>query len=154
MTAFRHRSRLTCVLLVCLCASGTRLASQLPVSGVARDFKFPDYDKASNRVVSLLTGSEARQQPDGRMALTNLRIETYGYDQDRRTTNLVVEAPRCLVDMSRRIATSDGPLVARQEGSLFSISGTGFEWRQKDSHLVISNDVRTLVRREGLLKSK
>mgnify|MGYP007046921391 CR=1 FL=1 len=156
VSANKPRRRWPKILLpgIVIVLSATLLRSQLSPDGVARDFKFPDYDRKTNRILSVIMGAQAKQQPDGRIAITSLRIETYEYSDAGRMTNFIVQAPSCVVDMQKRIASSAGIMEAQKTDGLFTITGTGFEWRQKDSHLIISNDVRTTVRRDSVVLRK
>ena len=138
----------------CLTGPALRLNSQFASSGVARNFRFVDYEKGSTRITSLLTGGEARELTNGVIALTSVRIETYAYSPGGKVTNFVVEAPSCLVDTDRRIASSPGELALYKVDGLFATTGRGFQWRQRDSHLIISNDVQTRVRRNSVITSK
>jgi hypothetical protein len=121
------------------------LAQQVGTSGVARGFKYPDYDKASNLLRSLVTGKEARQQPNNQVRVKELRAETYRYDGGRQAVDLVIEAPDCLFDMDKRVASSPGPLKAQRADGRFSITGEGFEFRQLEQRLIVSKNVRLVV---------
>jgi len=123
------------------------LSSQLPPGASGSNIEYPYFDKQSRRPVSLLLGDEAIPQADGLMLIKGLRIQTFDYVGNARRTNFVVRAPSCLLDVRRRIASSAGPLVAAASDGSFSISGEGFQWRQVESHLIISNNIETLVDR-------
>ena len=108
------------------------LLGQLPPGTTAqRGITFPDYDKQTQRLKSLLTGQSAVQQPGGEILVNVMRVETYSYDGDTRKVDLIVEAPSCTFDFRERIASSPGPLRVRREDGRLIIAGEGFQWRQK-----------------------
>lgn len=119
-----------------------------PASGVSgRNFRIPQYDRTTRQLISLLSGSRAQQQAPNVVEVTDLVIETYSYAGALRSTNLIVTAPKCLVNLQQKVASSAGPLAARTLDGSLAIKGVGFEWRQSDSRLIISNEVHTTVAR-------
>lgn len=127
--------------------------SQLPPGSSGNNIEYPYFDKQSRRPISLLLGDEAVPQPGGLLLIKGLRIQTFDYSGNARRTNFLVSAPSCLLDVRRRIASSEGPLTAETADGSFSISGRGFQWRQIDSHLIISNSVETRLDRAVVLGS-
>jgi len=95
-----------------------------------------------------LTGSEAVQLPgNGKQ----FRVTKPHFTSYRKTgeTEVIVETPECLFDETNpkaRTLSSDQPLSMRSGTDDFSIVGRGFLWRQNENTLIISNDVRALVR--------
>lgn len=95
-----------------------------------------------------LTGSEAVQLPgNGKQ----YRVTKPHFTSYRKTgeTEVIVETPECLFDETNpkaRTLSSDQPLSMRSGTDDFSIVGRGFLWRQNENTLIISNDVRALVR--------
>jgi hypothetical protein len=147
-----HRLRillgsLPVAVLTLLLLPAPRSVSQLPPGTSGANIEYPYFDKQSRRPISLLLGTEAIPQAGGLMLIKGLQIQTFDYQDGTRQTNFLVNAPSCLLDVRRRVASSDGPLTARTADGSFSISGTGFEWRQIESHLIISNKIVTLVDR-------
>lgn len=126
-----------------LAALAPALLAQLSPGGTARDFRFPEYDKKTNQLRSLLTGRGARQLANGTVVLTDMRLEAYDYAGEKKTTNFVVEAPHCVLDLATRVATSPGRLQAWKVDGEVGISGEGYEFRQTEGTLTISNNVRT-----------
>lgn len=118
--------------------------------GVTKGFKFPDYDQ-QRRLKSMLTGKEARAEASDHIRITALHVETYREDGK---VELVVEAPECIFDRKSRVASSGGSVEARSADGRFFISGEGFEWRQLDSHLVLSNRVHTILSKELINPTK
>lgn len=61
-----------------------------------------------------------------------------------------VEAPECLFNLADKSASSQGSIkVVRADGSM-SIEGVGFSWNQSAAHLVISNQVRAVLRKSAV----
>lgn len=118
--------------------------------GVTKGFRFPDYDE-QRRLKSMLTGKEARAEAGDRILITDLRVETYGADGK---VDMIVEAPQCVFDRKSRVATSAGGVEAHSADGRFFISGEGFEWRQADAHLFLSNRVHTVLSKELLNPTK
>ena len=123
-------------------------ALAMPEQGGQKRIKYPEYDRATGRIKSLLTGDTAVQVEGGLMLITGMRMETYQYDGASRNVDLTIEAPECLFSFRTHVASSDGPMTLRRSDGDASLSGRGFEWRQRESTLTISNNVRT-VTREG-----
>ena len=120
----------------------------MPEQGGQKRIKYPEYDRATGRIKSLLTGDTAVQLEGGLMLITGMRLETYQYNGASRNVGLIIEAPECLFSFRTHVASSDGPMTLRRADGDASLSGRGFEWRQRESTLTISNNVRT-VTREG-----
>jgi hypothetical protein len=122
-----------------------------------KNFKFPEYYEASalsgsktNRLKSLLTGTEARYLSNNLYDITRMRLDTYQVDGH---TSLVAKAPQCLLDVNARTATSTGRLeITSWDGALFVEGNEGFLVRMTNSSLTISNHVRTVIR-QALSKS-
>ena len=120
----------------------------MPEKGGQKRIKYPEYDRATGRIKSLLTGDTAVQVEGGLMLITGMRLETYQYAGASQNVDLIIEAPECLFSFRTHVASSDGPMTLRRADGDASLSGRGFEWRQRESTLTISNNVRT-VTREG-----
>lgn len=119
----------------------------LPEQGGQKRIKYPEYDRATGRIKSLLTGDTAVQVEGGVMLITGMRLETYRYDGASRKVDLIIEAPECLFSFRTHVASSDGPMTLLRADGDASLSGRGFEWRQRESTLTISNNVRTVTRK-------
>lgn len=122
-------------------------ASAVPEQGGQKQIQFPEYDNVSGRIKSLLTGEKAVQAGAGMMRITGMRLETYEYDGAARKVDLIIEAPECLFSFRTHIASSDGPMTLRRADGDASLRGRGFEWRQRESVLTISNDVETVTKK-------
>ena len=95
-----------------------------------------------------LTGSEAVQLPDN---AKQVRISKPQFTSYRTTgeTEVMIETPECLfdeTDAKARTISSEQTLSMRTGAGDFSITGRGFRWWQSNKTLIISNDVRALVR--------
>ncbi len=121
--------------------------SAFPQQGGQKRIKYPEYDRATGRMKSLLTGETAVQVEGGMMLITGMRLETYQYDGGTQKVGLIIEAPECLFSFRTHVASSDGPMTLRRADGDASLSGRGFEWRQRESTLTISNNVRTVTRK-------
>lgn len=127
------------------------LPSRAQKARVGFDFKFPYYEGNSPRPSSLVLGKKATRRSDGLLLIEGLMIVSFEYDErNAAATNMLIEAPTCLLDLKKRVASSDGRLSARVPDGSFSIEGIGFEYRQVDSQLRISNQVSTQLKRPNL----
>ena len=121
---------------------------QSPVTGTVKGgFRTMLHD-AQNRKKTLIEGKTATSGTTaGTFSLTELHLETY---RDNGQTDMIANAPECTLDMNARVASSSGPLHATTSDGRLTISGEGFYYDQKNSRLVISNRVHTIIRRELL----
>jgi hypothetical protein len=112
---------------------------------VQKRIKFPEYDRQSGRIMSLLTGDKAVPQKNGIILVEGARLETYNYRGAKKKVDLIIEAQTCLFELRSRVASSAGPMRAYRLDGGAMIEGDGFLWRHKPSLLVISNNVRTVM---------
>ena len=122
------------------------VVAQPASGGSGKNFKLPEYD-AQGRIKSQVAGKSVKQLPNNQMLITTLYLETF---RDDGKVELIVEAPECLYDTQRRTASSAGKMKARQADGKFTITGEGFEWRQTNSVLIISNLAHTIISKELL----
>ncbi len=117
-----------------------------------KNFVLPEYyekpgssPEHTNLLKALVIGKTG--VPHGRdlYLVKDMRMEHFL--QDGRT-NLVAKSPECIVDPIRREISSDRHVVAEGNGSNLFIEGDGFFCRLTNLYLVISNNVRTVIRRE------
>ncbi|MEI7730019.1 MAG: hypothetical protein WCO56_10635 [Verrucomicrobiota bacterium] len=116
--------------------------AQPAVGKVKGGFLVPEYD-AQNRKRSLLSGESAEAKSVTLWLVSKLKIEVLGEDEK---TTWIVEAPVCLYDYAHKVAQSSTAISARSANGQLAITGEGFEWKQADQHLIISNAVKTLIR--------
>jgi len=119
---------------------------------VVRNFVLPEYYERSelgqgrtNLLKALVTGKQAVPQARELYLVEEMRME---HIQPDGRTNLVATAPECLVDVNRREVSSAKRVQAEGNGGQLFIEGEGFFCRLTNLHLVISNNVRTVIRRE------
>jgi len=91
---------------------------------------------------SRLSGAEAQPEAGGLLLIHRLKLETF---DAAGKPEMVVEAPECVYDTYKRTASSAGHLQARSGDGEYRVEGDGFLWRQDDSKLTISNNVRTRI---------
>jgi hypothetical protein len=110
----------------------------------ANNFTSTEYYGPTNhqQIKSILSGTEALPQPGGLLLIKQLKLEMF-YPDGR--LEWVVNAPECVYDTFKGVANSPGHLEVRTGDGKFRVEGEGFLWRQSDSFLTISNNVRTVV---------
>ena len=109
---------------------------------IQKDFRIFDYFRGSQKLKTLLRGGEAAylQHP---IPIQGVTIETY---TESGLTNLIAVARACVADRTNRTASSSGPLDLRLADGRFSLTGVGFLWSQTNTTLVVSNQVRSILR--------
>jgi hypothetical protein len=110
----------------------------------ASDFTSVEYFEPPHQrqMKSRLSGAEALPQAGGLLVVKQLKLETFTVDGK---SEMVVEAPNCTYDTLNATASSPGPLQVRKGDGKFHVEGEGFLWRQTNSFLTISNNVRSLI---------
>jgi hypothetical protein len=113
-------------------------------SGHATDFTTTEYWEAPHQqqIKFILSGAEAQPQPGGLLIIKQLKLRSF--DVDGKVT-IIVTAPECTYDTIGGTASSAGPLQLQNGDGTFRVSGEGFLWRQTNSLLTISNQVRTRI---------
>lgn len=119
-------------------------------TGAARGIRIPFYEGESRQPTSILLGKTATPMDDGKYLVTDMRVENYTLGPTGRTLEFVIEAPECLVDPARKVASSAGRIVVSRTDGSFLTTGIGFEFRQIEATLNISNQVSTQLIRERL----
>lgn len=127
------------ILLICLISANGQNLTESTVRG---GFVVPEYD-SKNKKRSVLYGEEASYLSNRIYLIKGLKIDVFN---DEEKLIWTVEAPRCYFNYNNRTAFSDGELRLNSVDGQLSISGTGFEWRQSDSSLTISNNILTIAR--------
>ncbi len=119
---------------------------------VVRNFVFPEhYDVPAasqgrtNALKALVTGREAVPQGRDLYLVKSMRMEHF-YRNGR--TNLIATSPECIVDLTRREVSSPQRVEAEGNGGNLFIEGEGFSCQLTNFHLIISNKVRAVIRRE------
>lgn len=119
----------------------------------ASNFTSTEYYGPTNQqqIKSILSGAEALPQPGGQLIIKQLKLEMFNPDGE---LEWVVIAPECVYDTFKGVANSPGHLEVRTGDGKFRVEGDGFLWRQSDSFLTISNNVRTVVENGALMNTK
>lgn len=99
----------------------------------------------------ILSGAEASPQPGGLLVIRQFRLRMF--DPAGKPT-MVVTAPECIYDTTAETASSAGPLHLENGDGTFRLDGEGFLWRQTNSFLNISNQVRTVVENGAKIDTK
>lgn len=123
-------------------------AQQIPVSH-ATDFTSNSYFEPPNdqQVKMRLSGAEALPLPGGLQDIRKLKIETFAVDGK---AELIVHAPQCNYAIFDGLANSSGHMELLTGDGKFHVEGDGFLWRQNEQLLIISNNVRTVIK-SGIL---
>lgn len=106
-------------------------------------FRVPSYD-AKNNLTSQMFGDTATILPDGRVDITELRMEFYSGTASNRQTEMRVTSPRCVYNRNSGSATSDAPVRIARDNMV--VTGNGFEWNNKDQRLVILRDSKVVLK--------
>lgn len=139
-----------CFGLVCLLAWAALLIGpdadgQVTVTGRGKNFVAPILDAQGRKTV--LRGSDVRPVGGGMVELLKMQAETYRGQQK----DMIFEAPQCVFDSKASVVSSSGALSIHTSDTRFSLEGDSFRWQVGDSRanskLVISNNVRSLVRK-------
>jgi len=132
-------------------AGPARVRAQDTAVKNASDFSSVEYYDPPNQmqIKSRLAGAEAIPQPDGRVLVRQLKLETYATNG---LAQYVVEAPECLYDQFKNTANSAGPLAVHQADGKVRLNGVGFWWQGNDQVLTITNQLRTEIETGANLK--
>ena len=68
----------------------TAIAQVRSGQGVQKRIKFPEYDRATGKIKSLLTGERATPQKNGYILVEKARLETYIYDGTTKNIDLII----------------------------------------------------------------
>ncbi|MHB8522937.1 MAG: LptA/OstA family protein [Limisphaerales bacterium] len=107
-------------------------------------FQAVTFDKRSNRKKSFLTSEDVIRLPDGRPLLVKPRLTMF---RDDGSVAWIAEPTECVYDEKGKVAFSTNRLHAFTADKRFDIEGVGFQLRLEDSHLFLSNQVHTLIRK-------
>jgi hypothetical protein len=135
------------IIRVLLAAGAMGLAAAVDAcaqQGRATDFTITEYYEAPYQlqVKSILSGAEVVHRPGRPDVIRQFKLQTFNLDGK---TNLVVTGPECFYDEKAYTASSAGPVQVQNGNGSFRVTGEGFLWRQTNSSLTISNQVRTVA---------
>lgn len=138
------RKTISCGLVFSLIQVSIGIA-QPRIGGRGDNYTFSDYYPAPHytQMRYQLTGAEAQTLTNGLVALKQLRIVTFDVKGVRQ---LAIESPECIYDSKAREAYSGGRIQIEHGDDQLRMSGEGFRFRQFNASLLISNDVKALVR--------
>lgn len=153
LLAKRHDKRLAVASALAVAALQSEVANATGF-GTARGIRIPFYEGDAKQPTSIMLGKTATPVDGGKYLVTEMRVENYSFGPTGRTMEFVIEAPQCLVDPARKVASSPGRIVVSRTDGSFMTHGIGFEFRQLESTLNISNQVTTQLTRERLDPTK
>jgi len=110
--------------------------------GHASDFTTTEYFPGQKQVKTILSGAEAIPRTGGLLIIKQLKLQKFNTDGK---LECIVTAPECIYDTKGCTASSAGPLQLQNGDGKFQVAGEGFLWRQTNSFLTISNQVRTRI---------
>jgi hypothetical protein len=124
--------------------SAVALGVHAQTAGHATDFTTTEYFEPPHQqqIKTILSGAEAQPQPGGLLIIKQLKLEKFGVDG---RLECVVTAPECIYDTMAGTASSGGHLQLQNGDGKYRVEGEGFLWRQTNSLLTISNQVRTRI---------
>lgn len=110
-----------------------------------KNFTVPEYfdPPHETQLKSLLQGAEAEPLSNGLIFIRQLKLQTF---DEKGAGQMVVHAPRCVFDTTRRTVSSAGPLEVESDDGKLHLQGQGFLWCQTNLDLIISNTVHTTIR--------
>ncbi len=150
----RHDPKASVASSLAVAALQNKVASVTGISGLARGIRIPVYENNARQPTSVMFGRTAEPVAGGKYLVSDLHVENYTHGFSGTVTNYVIEAPKCLIDPASKVASSDGRMVISRPDGSFLTTGVGFEFRQSDSFLTISNDISTHLSTVGSTLSK
>ena len=121
-----------------------RLNGALPPARrvVQKDFRVFDYFRGSQKLKAMLHGGEAEYLLNP-IPMQGVDFQSYAESGE---TNLSAKAVNAFCDRTNRTAYSAGPVEFQISGGRFQLSGCGFQWSQTNTYLVVSNQVRSVLK--------
>lgn len=115
--------------------------------------KYTDYYDPPNELQkrAVVSGSEAETEGTNLVRLKKVHIETF---QLTGEVDAIVDADDAVYDREAHAVSSPGAIQARTADGRFSVSGTGFSLTLTNKSLMISNNVRTVIRGLGATPKK
>lgn len=109
-------------------------------------FTVPVYEEGSSRLIAVLHGNGRFDLKTSRQVLDIVQVD---YRDALGRTNMVMSGKNCIYDFKSKTAVSSEPLRVATGDARLQLEGIGFVWYQTNKNLVISNDVRTIVRKRA-----
>jgi hypothetical protein len=141
----KHRvAKKTLLVAAILFAAVSSERAQQNATGHASDFSSVEYfdPPHQKQMKSRLSGAEAQPEAGGLLAIRQLKLEIFNTDG---SVKIIARAPQCVYDTMNGLANSPGKLQLQSGDGKLRVEGDGFLWRQSDSLLTISNNVRTEI---------
>ena len=98
-------------LLLLLSASSFSLRAQLPQGLSGKKIAFAYQDPKDQQLKAIFTGENARQITGSEVLISKFTMKTFR-NGDTNQIEVIAEAPECLLDRSKSIASSAGPIKA------------------------------------------
>ncbi|PAW81060.1 MAG: hypothetical protein B9S33_17355 [Pedosphaera sp. Tous-C6FEB] len=152
--AKRHEKKLTLASALATAAVQAQVAKTTGISGLARGIRIPFYEGEAKQPTSIMLGQTATPVDGGKYLVTEMRVENYTFGPTGRTVDFVIDAPQCLIDPATKVASSAGRIVVSRLDGSFMTTGIGFEFRQSESFLIMSNEVATHFTSQGFALPK
>ena len=126
-------------------------SAQVPEAAEVEGFEATDYYEEPNhtRLKARLKADKVNPYEGGRLLLTTINLDVFHLDGAMAFT---VKAPECIYDFGAGTASSTGRLHMASGDGRLSVEGEGFQWRQREITLNISNRVHTVLR--GMVTNK
>jgi hypothetical protein len=112
-----------------------------PAGKVTGGFNVPYFE--NNQLKGQFEGDTAKPLPGGLIRVEKFRLTTF---TGARVVELMAKADECIFDRANVVAFSPSRLRVERPDGRFFLEGNGFEWKQKDSHLFVSNQVYTVLK--------
>lgn len=138
------------VLILSVCVAlgffAAAVRAQQNMAGRANNFSTVEYYEPPHQrqMKFRLSGAEARPLSGGLLVIKDLKLE---YFETNGVTEVVIKAPHCVYNTQSGTANSSGHLWLETGDGKSHVEGDGFLWRQTNSLLTISNNVRTVLER-------
>lgn len=143
----RHsRSRSALVAAAFLAISHGALAQTEGAAQPPGAFTVPVYEEGSSRLIAVLHGNGRFDLKTSRQVLDIVQVD---YRDAVGKTNMVMSGKNCIYDFKSKTAVSSEPLRVATGDARLQLEGIGFVWYQTNKNLLISNDVRTIVRKRA-----
>ncbi|HTI72892.1 MAG TPA: hypothetical protein VMF06_23165 [Candidatus Limnocylindria bacterium] len=88
-------------------------------------------------------GAEAKPLSPALWEVSDFRLESFKANGPKE---ILVESPRCTVDVTKKIASSAGTFAVSQEQNGLKMTGLGFHYDDIEKRLIVSNNVVVVIR--------
>jgi len=105
-----------------------------------RGFRYPDYD-SQGQLKMEISGDKAQILPENMIKITNLQMTFY----EEGKAAMHISTPLCFYDRVKNTAVSTAEVcMTRTE---INITGTGFDWNEKEGRIRIKNNARVILQK-------